>query len=343
MRDNDFIFVDWINASVQTKNAQANTTVFQYNTDPMGDLLVPEPIPIKLSQYQVHTIVSGSLLTNDKDLKTTTVNVFRSYKINLGQVFTYKPVIYNYTLSVVNKNIKEINANVFRSYRLFLGQIVAYQKSINTYTLPVVNKNIQKINANIYRSYRLPLNQIYTVKFGRLNSNIYKNIFTETVTDIEYISKIKDNVRTSEQDIIQENHGFDLYDAVYLDSNSQYQKGLAENTEKALIKGIITRITNKNIFTLMNIGKSDYMHLDYQDTSFLYLSDKIPGKLVHYTEITNTVYVPLAVYANDSIIINLQEGSAGDTMIPYVPPESLFDEYTQEELDNTIGQIILAV
>ena len=90
----------------------------------------------------------------------------------------------------------------------------------------------------------------------------------------------------------------------------------------------------------MSTGKYDYHHLDFNDTSIIYLSDKEPGKLVHYSEITNTVYVPIAIYTNDSIIINIQQGSIGDTLAPYEPNKTDFELYTQNELDNLIYQIV---
>ena len=90
----------------------------------------------------------------------------------------------------------------------------------------------------------------------------------------------------------------------------------------------------------MDTGKIEYQHLDYVDTSILYLSDKIPGKLVHYSNINNKTYVPVAIYADDKIIVNIQQGSIGDKLAPYIPESSNFEKYEQQDLDDIVTQII---
>lgn len=179
--------------------------------------------------------------------------------------------------------------------------------------------------------------------FVRLNSNIYKNIFPDTVIDIEYISDLIDRTPTSAEDIVQENHGFELYDIVYLDSNGRYQKALAEDSARASVKGVVSRISSPNVFTLMDTGRIEYMSLDHDDTSILYLSDKLPGKLVHYLDIDNTVYIPVAIYTDNSIIVNIQKGSIGDVLTPYSDHEQLFESYTEHELNDIVNQIVNGV
>ena len=93
----------------------------------------------------------------------------------------------------------------------------------------------------------------------------------------------------------------------------------------------------------MTTGRFPYDNMDHDDTSILYLSDKSPGKLVHYTEITNTVYVPVAVYTDNSIIINIQQGSIGDKMVPYTVEELEFELYSEAELNDVVNQIISGV
>ena len=179
-----------------------------------------------------------------------------------------------------------------------------------------------------------------TYILNRLNSNIYKNIFPEVVTDMEYINKIIDNTPTSTASIRQDNHNLQIGDVVYLDDDKLYKKALAENTNKSNVAGVVSKVNSSNVFTLMNTGKIDYQHLDYTDTSILYLSDKIPGKLVHYSNISNTIYVPVAIYADNKIIVNIQQGSVGDTLAPYEQEITNFETYDIQDLDDIINQTI---
>lgn len=180
----------------------------------------------------------------------------------------------------------------------------------------------------------------YTLSFFRLNSNIYKNIFPEEVSDMEYINKIIDDMPNTSESVKQNNHGFAVGDVVYFDAaTGVYQKALAENSDKAIVAGVVSKVKNSNIFTLMTTGIIEYQHLDYVDTSILYLSDKIPGKLVHYTAINNKIYIPIAIYADNKFIINIQQGTIGDELAPYEPEITNFDTYTMSELDDVINLI----
>lgn len=188
----------------------------------------------------------------------------------------------------------------------------------------------------------MPASDVYIegiLKNNRLNSNIYKNIFPEVVMDMEYINYIINNTPTSTEDVAQENHGLELYDAVYLDTDGKYKKALAEDSTRATVEGIVVKISGPNVFTLMNTGKTEYNHLEYTDTSILYLSDKNPGKLVHYTDISNIIYIPVAIYTNNSIIINIQQGSKESKIAPYKEEQESFELYTEQELNELITQI----
>ena len=206
------------------------------------------------------------------------------------------------------------------------------------------NHKINIINNGLKTcKFYMPANDIefyVTYILNRLNSNIYKNIFPEVVTDMEYINKIIDNIPTSTASIHQDNHNLQIGDVVYLDDDKLYKKALAENTNKSNVVGVVSKVNSSNVFTLMNTGKIDYQHLDYTDTSILYLSDKIPGKLVHYSNISNTVYVPVAIYADNKIIVNIQQGSVGDTLAPYEQEISNFETYDIQDLDDIINQTI---
>ena len=174
---------------------------------------------------------------------------------------------------------------------------------------------------------------------NRLNSNIYKNIFPEEVINMDFINKSLANTIISTEDIRQDNHGLSINDFVYLDDDGLYKKALAEESTRANVVGIVSKVAGPNVFTLMDSGTVSFDHLDYNDTTILYLSDKIPGKAVHYSEITNTVYIPVAVYIEDKIIIHLQQGSIGDILAPYEKEEQSFEAYTEQELNDVVNQI----
>lgn len=202
---------------------------------------------------------------------------------------------------------------------------------------------------NLYNKntfFIMPASDVYiegVLKNNRINSNIYKNIFPEIVMNMEYINNTIINTPTSTEDIIQENHGLEQYDAVYLDSDGKYKKAFAENSTRATVEGLVSKIAGPNVFTLINTGKIEYSNLEYNDTSILYLSDKIPGKLVHYSDIKNTIYIPVAIYTNNSIIVNIQQGSIGSILAPYAEEEGSFELYTEQELNDIVNEVVNGV
>lgn len=247
---------------------------------------------------------------------------------------------YYHTASVIVNNQKD---NYGKHYSKIQYPYIDFKAdSYVKIPIPIETENILwKSTTTVLSSYELNnFNIAFTLEFLRLNSNIYKNIFPETVNDMEYINKIIGEIPISTESISQEQHGLQVCDAVYLDSDKKYKKAIAENSEKANVVGIVSKVGGPNTFTLMNTGKIEYQHLDYVDTSILYLSDKIPGKLVHYSNINNKTYVPVAIYANDKIIVNIQQGSVGDELAPYVPESSNFEKYEQQDLDDVVTQII---
>lgn len=175
---------------------------------------------------------------------------------------------------------------------------------------------------------------------NRLNSNIYKNIFPEGLLDMDIINKSINNTTVSTEDIKQDNHGLEINDFVYFDNiDNRYKKALAEDSIRASVKGVVSKIASPNVFTLMDSGKIPFSHLNFNDTTILYLSDKTPGKAVHYSEISNTIYIPVAVYIENNIIINLQQGSIGNVLTPYEEEEQGFETYTEQELNDVVNQI----
>lgn len=203
----------------------------------------------------------------------------------------------------------------------------------------LLQERIYTIYADVYESYRLYFGPISTIDFIRLNSNIYKNIFPKESFDISCINESMNTLVTT-NDIQQISHGLSLYDVVYLDTDGKYKKAIAENSKRATPVGVVTKITSPDIFTLITTGMMTYDSVyNYDDTGVLYLSDITPGKLVHYQDIQNAIYVPVAIYTNQGIIVNILQGSIGDALMPYDEFVEPFETYTLFELNELIAQI----
>ena len=157
---------------------------------------------------------------------------------------------------------------------------------------------------------------------------------------MDYLNKSFANVIASTNDIRQENHELSVNDFVYFDNiDNKYKKALAEDSARANVVGLVSNVAGPNVFTLMKSGKVTFDTLDYNDTTILYLSDKTPGKAVHYSEISNTIYIPIAIYIENNIIVSLQQGSIGDVLVPYEKEEQDFENYTEQDLNDIITQV----
>ena len=287
---------------------------------------------IEINTYVYYDSAKVSLKWKNINKNTyyQTVNTYQKYLDTFGNKYGSSPQYGLYFSGDAYSKVKLLyNYKIGSSYTFVETEIpvLKSEKSWSAYS-------------NVLTSYFLDFDGYATLEFLRLNSNIYKNIFPEVVTDMEYINKIIDNIPTSTASIHQDNHNLQIGDVVYLDDDKLYKKALAENTNKSNVVGVVSKVNSSNVFTLMNTGKIDYQHLDYTDTSILYLSDKIPGKLVHYSNISNTVYVPVAIYADNKIIVNIQQGSVGDTLAPYEQEISNFETYDIQDLDDIINQTI---
>ena len=266
----------------------------------------------------------------NKNTYYQTVNTYQKYLDTFGNKYKSSPQYGLYFSGDAYSKVKLLHNYNVGSSSTFVGTEIPVIKSEQSWSA----------YSNVLTSYFLDFDGYATLEFLRLNSNIYKNIFPEVVTDMEYINNFIDNIPTSTASIHQDNHNLQIGDVVYLDDDKLYKKALAENTNKSNVVGVVSKVNSSNVFTLMNTGKIDYQHLDYTDTSILYLSDKIPGKLVHYSNISNTIYVPVAIYADNKIIVNIQQGSVGDTLAPYEQEISNFETYDIQDLDDIINQII---
>lgn len=174
----------------------------------------------------------------------------------------------------------------------------------------------------------------------RVNSNIYKNIFPEEMMDFEEIQKQIENVPNSYSEIRQVNHGLKVNDVVYKDSDGLYKKAIADNTERSNVVGMVTHVSSSNLFTLMDVGVYPYMYMPYTDTTVLYLHDRVPGAICHYLELSDMVYIPVGIYADEKVILNIQTGVAGTELQPYDAISAFFETYSRQELDDAAGVIL---
>ena len=287
---------------------------------------------IEINNYVYYDSAKVSLKWKNINKNTyyQTVNTYQKYLDTFGNKYESSPQYGLYFSGDAYSKVKLLYNYKIGSNYTFVGTEIPVSKSEKSWST----------YSNVLTSYFLDFNGYATLEFLRLNSNIYKNIFPEVVTDMEYINKIIDDIPTSTASIHQDNHNLQIGDVVYLDDDKLYKKALAENTNKSNVVGVVSKVNSSNVFTLMNTGKIDYQHLDYTDTSILYLSDKIPGKLVHYSNISNTIYVPVAIYADNKIIVNIQQGSIGDTLAPYEQEITNFETYDIQDLDDIINQTI---
>lgn len=173
---------------------------------------------------------------------------------------------------------------------------------------------------------------------SRLNSNIYKNIFAYEPLDYGFVLDKMENTITSFNEICQPNHGFEINDVVYISEDGTYGKALADGTIRSNVAGIVTKIASDSIFTVTHVGTVDYEKLPYTDTSILYLSDRRAGKLGHYLDMYDKIYIPVGIYVGSKMVINIQEGVAGTYLQPY-SNDSRFESYTPEELNNVIETV----
>lgn len=267
----------------------------------------------------------------NKNTYYQTVNTYQKYLDTFGNKYKSSPQYGLYFSGDAYSKVKLLHNYNVGSSSTFVGIEIPVIKSEQSWSA----------HSNVLTPYYfLDFNGYATLEFLRLNSNIYKNIFPEEVFNMDYLNKSFANVIASTNDIRQENHGLSVNDFVYFDnSDNRYKKALAEDSTRANVVGLVSNVAGPNVFTLMKSGKVTFDTLDYNDTTILYLSDKTPGKAVHYSEISNTVYIPIAIYIENNIIVSLQQGSIGDVLVPYEKEEQYFENYTEQDLNDIITQV----
>lgn len=213
---------------------------------------------------------------------------------------------------------------------------------INVKSRLLVRQNLMATaHADITESYGLSFGPFFTLEFSRLNSNIYKNIFAENVIDMTLILARLEDALTSPNQVLQEDHGVSVRDVVFLGDDGLYHKSKADCLETAHVSGIVTQVSSKNVFTVMDVGRIPWEHQPFIDTTTLYLSDTVAGELCHYENLRGTIIVPVGIYISDTIVINIQQGSTGAQLYPYEKQEenNNFDHYTLAEINSIINAV----
>ncbi len=177
---------------------------------------------------------------------------------------------------------------------------------------------------------------------NRLNSNIYKNIFPDSFFNYQvYLDKVE-NLPTNTKEIYYPNHPFFPCAIVYYnDETKQYDFAVADGTKASYPVGMVVA-TRKNFFTLCDTGTMRMPYaIAYKDSTILYLADRYPGMFATFQEVKNNIYVPIAIYINDFMIINIRQGSKGGGIALYEPSISeLIDPYSKADLDAVIKEVL---
>ena len=198
------------------------------------------------------------------------------------------------------------------------------------------------VQAEVYKNRSLFLGSISLYQFGRRNSNIYKNIFPHTVEDYYDIIAKENDIKNTIVQVQQYAHGLSKYDIVYCDEYGAMQKALAMDGISANALGIISEVKDNYEFSLMTSGRIP-ADITIEGSSIIYLSDTEPGKMVSYQDIKNGIYIPVGYYVGGAIVVNVQQGSIGGELKPYHEPFYNIETYTEQEINDTINQIVQGV
>ena len=84
----------------------------------------------------------------------------------------------------------------------------------------------------------------------QIEHDIYANVFDPNV------------VVNTENKKMQENHGFNVGDAIYFDTNdNMYKKSIADNSEKSQVYGVVTEVPGENVFAVLQYGIINYKNI----------------------------------------------------------------------------------
>ena len=164
------------------------------------------------------------------------------------------------------------------------------------------------------------------------NSNIYKTPEEHHLFDLSQIGTTK---VINKQEVVQVKHYFRVGDAIYYDiKENKFALALAINSIASEVVGLVSEIIDEDRFMIANTGELLTNRYSFPVGTQLYLSNIAPGKLVSIQP--SNVIKPIATRSNSGIIIDIGRG-----WIPENPTsdEVVYENYTQEELDEIISNI----
>ena len=197
--------------------------------------------------------------------------------------------------------------------------------------------------SNVLSSYIVNLGTFSTFEFDRVNSNIYKNIFSHIIFDVYSIQdKLQVYPYKKLNNIFQINHNFDLYDFVYIDKYGYYQKGIANSEETYAVVGMVYEIIDEHNFILMTNGIIDNPFKFESDSGVIYLSDINPGECTTYENISNSFYTPVGFHNDNKLIINILDSSVGDTLKLYQETNMTqnFARLSEQDINDIIQEVL---
>lgn len=249
---------------------------------------------------------------------------------------------------VFNKNLqwREINPETYYcSTKVFLKYHDTYNDHFSlAKQVELTNEIVTSWSAyaDVLSGKNTDLGTVSTLYFLRVNSNIYKNIFSHILLELYYLQEDITSVTKKENEIFQYNHNLELYDLVYLNSNGLYKKGLA-NEEQYNVIGIVSKVINQNEFILLTFGQIETNYDFNSDSGILYLSDTEPGKFCTYEELTTNFYTPIGFYTGNTITINILDSSVGDVLKKYhdkIYEQETFTYLTESEKQDIIQEVL---
>lgn len=260
-------------------------------------------------------------------------------------LFWYGSINYNYLKEKENNEKHDPSNEYYNRHKIIFSHFMERNNKIKIYNANI-NKETKYSNGwgkseaffimdDMEDGTELFIEPIF-IK-NKSNSNIYNNIIPEDTDSLTVIDMLNKGMIKITETVKQTNHGFKVNDVIcFIDG--KYYKAIAEDSNYGKPIGMIKYINSENSFTYAKAGFIDINDNNYTESSIMYLSDKIPGKLVPYSEIENKIYIPVGFYTDNKILINIQKGTMGEKMIPYHKYEKKFDNYEESELDEIINK-----
>lgn len=164
------------------------------------------------------------------------------------------------------------------------------------------------------------------------NSVIFRDVYENKILDFSHIaSDSKANII----DLYEENHFFEVGDAIYYDIYTHhYRRALAINSIMSEVIGVVSKIINLNEFQLTLRG--DIILNRYDSISIgspLYLSDIVTGKLI--SNEPSKISKIIGIKTDNGIRVDIQRGFHLTDNEGYHPK---YKEFLTKDLLNIFGK-----